>query len=311
MKNRDTSQESRRLKYIVNAPAFNPDSGGTIFMHELAHALNTLGEEAYLWPMEPVYKRGRLRGPLYRLLSWFRPTRYRTNPDLNTPLATKAELRGPDAVIIYPEIVLGNPMGIKNVVRWLLYKPGDQHPYEFTDNEMFFRVFEKADLPEITGGAPDLFLYKVNRTYRNENRPDRKGACYIVRKGHRKPRIAQTEASTAINIEGLTHAEINDVFNRCETFYSYDEATMYSQFAVVSGCESVVVAGEHESREDWARVNELGRYGIAYGLTPSERKHAHATRAQLIDLLKHKEEAGLETVRRFITLTKDRFTHDA
>ncbi len=279
-------------------------------MHELVHALNTLGEEAYLWPMAPVYKRGRFRGPLYRLLSWFSPAPYPVNPDLNTPLAAKADLRAPDVVIVYPEIVLGNPVGIKNVVRWLLYKPGDQHPYKFTDNEMFFRVFEKADLPEITGGAPDLYLYKVNRTYRNENRPNRKGACYIVRKGHRKPRIPQTEDATTINIEGLTHAEVNDVFNRCETFYSYDEATMYSQFAVVSGCKSVVVPGEHESRKDWARVNELGQYGIAYGLTPSERSHAHTTRAQLIALLEHKEEAGLETVKRFITLTKDRFIHD-
>lgn len=291
------------LKYIVNAPSFDPDSGGTIFMHELVHALNTLGEEAYLWPMAPIYDPGLRK----RVKSVFSSPKYDLDPHLNTPLARKSDLRAPNAVVVYPEIVRGNPLRIENVVRWLLYTPGDQHPYEFTENEMFFRVFEKADLPEITGGAPDLFLYKINPIYRNENRPSRSGACYVVRKGHRKPRLAETEDPTAIDIDGMSHEEINDVFNRCEFFYSYDEATMYSQFAVVCGCLSVVIPGEHESRAEWSQKNELGRYGIAYGLDTSELDHARQTQSQLLELLRAKQEAGLDTVRRFIALTRERF----
>ena len=299
----ETARPATGLKYIVNAPSFDPDSGGTIFMHELVHALNSLGEEAYLWPMAPIYKQGFRK----RLTSALFPPEYITDPKLNTPLARKEDLRAPTAVVVYPEIVQGNPLGIANVVRWLLYKPGDQHPYTFTENEMFFRVFGKADLPELTGGAPELFLYKVNRCYLNENRSDRKGVCYAVRKGHRKPRIAQTEDPDAICIDGLSHAQINDVFNRCKTFYSYDEATMYSQFAVICGCESVVIPGEHANRADWGRENELGKFGIAYGLEQSELDHARATRDQLIELLRAKEETGLETVRKFVDLTRKRF----
>lgn len=295
------------LRYIVNAPSFDPDSGGTIFMHELVHALNELGETAYLWPMARIFK----RGWIMRCVDWFQPQPYRVNPELNTPLATKHDLKADNAVVIYPEIVLGNPLKVRHVVRWLLYKPGDQHPYRFTENEMFFRVFEKADLPELTGGAPDLFLYKVNRSYRNAHRPDRNGVCYTVRKGHRKPRIAETEDPEAIDIDGMSHEEINDVFNRCEVFYSYDEATMYSQFAVICGCLSVVIPGEHKNRKDWMRENELGRYGIAYGLDPEELAHARATQEQLVEFLKQKEQAGLETVKRFARLTKERFLDGA
>lgn len=292
-----------KLIYIINAPSFDPDSGGTIFMHELAHALNGLGEDAKLWPMAPIYKQG-IRATIKNFLS---PKPYLTDPDLDTPLATKADLKNQNAVVVYPEIVLGNPLGVKNVVRWLLYKPGDQHPYRFTENEMFFRVFEKADLVELTGGAPDLFLWKVNRSYQNEGRPDRKGTAFIVRKGHRKPRLPETEHPDAIDITGMSHAEVNDVFNRCDRFYSYDEATMYSQFAAICGCLSIIVPGEHKDREVWARNHELGRYGVAYGTEPAELEHARSTRDDLIALLREKEQAGLETVKHFVELTHGRF----
>ncbi|MEM9433518.1 MAG: hypothetical protein AAGA12_06305 [Pseudomonadota bacterium] len=287
----------------MNAPDFNPDSGGAIFLHELVHALNELGETAYLWPMAPIFKERRR----VRLKKVFFPPKFVRNPALNTPLARKDYLEDPNSVAIYPEIVPGNPMGTPNVVRWLLYKPGDQHPYSFTDNEMFFCDFEKADMPELTGGAPLLYLWKINRAYRNEGRTDRKGVCYIVRKGQKKPRIPETETAEAIDIDGMSHAQINDIFNRCEVFYSYDEATMYSQFAALCGCLSIVIPGEYETREDWVKQHVLGKYGIAYGSDPQEIAHARATVDQLVQLLEEKEQSGLETVKEFIQLTRARF----
>ncbi len=298
-----TTPQDDRLSYIVNAPSFDPNSGGTIFLHELCHALNSLGETAYLWPMAPIFPQG-LRT---RIATFLNPPKYQRDQTLNTPMADKSMLSSDNVIMIYPEIVPGNPTGARNIVRWLLYKPGDQHPYSFTDNELFFRVFEKADMPELTGGADDLFLWKVNRSYRNENRAERKGCSYIVRKGHKKNRIPETEHPDAIDIEGMSHEEINAVFNQCEVFYSYDEATMYSQFAAICGCLSVIVPGEHRDRAEWARNHELGEFGVAYGQDPGEIAHAKATRDDLIALLKRKEEAGLETVRRFIETTQAHF----
>lgn len=291
------------LRYIVNAPSFDPDSGGTIFLHELVHTLNDLGEEAYIWPMAPIFRQG-LRTRLWSLINR-KP--FKTSPNLNTPLADKRVFNAHDTVVIYPEIVPDNPMGAQNVVRWLLYKPGDQHPYSFGKDEMFFRCYEKADLPEVTGGAPDLFLWKINRAYHNENRPDRKGVCYIVRKGHRKPRLPETEAADAIDIDGMSHAQINEVFNSCERFYSYDEATMYSQFAVLSGCLSIVVPGEYPDRGTWNRHHDLSINGIAYGGAAEEIAHALATEDRLLEQLEKKEQAGIETVKDFVTRTKERF----
>lgn len=271
-------------------------------MHNLVHELNQMGERAFLWKAEPIYKPGRRQ----RLQNFLRPTPILTNPSLDTPVARKRDL-STNSIVVYPEIVRGNPLQAHNVVRWLLYKPGLLHPFEFGPDEMFFRVGHITDIPEITGGAPDLLMWKINPVYRNENRPDRKGVCYMVRKGHKKPRIPETEAKDAVRIDGVSHAEANEIFNRCDTFYTYDEATMFSQFAAICGCTSVVIPGMFASREEWVSQHPNGKFGIAYGTSEGELEHARATRHLLLEDLQNKENQSLDTVRNFVDLTRERF----
>lgn len=288
---------SSETNYIIYAPSFNENSGGTIFLHELAHALNSRGEKAGMWPMAPVYSKG-IKG---RIKNALRPAPYKTNTALNTPMAKESDI-GPNTVVVYPELVLGNPLNAAHVARWLLYTPGKKHPFKFDSDEMYFRVDEFADLPDLTGGAPDLFLWTVNSTYKNENRPDRKGACFIVRKWADGPRHPITEG--AIQLDGLSHAEINEIFNQCEVFYSYDDATMYSQYAAVAGCLSVVLPSGDDKRDAMLSDHMLGRYGIAYGLEDEKLAHAKATQDKVIDLLLERESEGQRSVDSFIEITK-------
>ena len=292
-------------RFLVVATPYNPDSGGAIFLHELVHALNSLGAPAAVWPINRRLNwdlAGRFYDLLRRPSILWRPRRFPTAPNLMTPVAERSDLTR-DSIVIYPEIVLGNPLQARNVVRWLLYRPGLLNPYQFGPDEMFFKAGEMSDLPELTGGAPDLFLWKINPAYRDEGRSDRKGACFLVRKGADKPRIPET--AEAIQIDGLPHEEIAAIFNRCEVFYSYDEASFYSQYAAICGCRSVVVPGLYRSRAEWVKEHPVAEYGVAYGL--DDLAHADATRHRVIDLLRAKELAGLQTVRQFITLTEARF----
>lgn len=147
-------------------------------------------------------------------------------------------------------------------------------------------------------------MWKINPEYRDEGRSDRTGVCFLVRKGSDKSRIPET--ANAIQIDGLSHAEIAAIFNRCEVFYSYDEASFYSQYAALCGCRSVVVPGLYPSRPAWVKEHPVAEFGVAYGL--DDMAHADATRHRVIELLRAKEAAGLETVRHFITFTKARFS---
>lgn len=291
--------------FIIYTFPWSETSGGIIFTHQLVHELNQMGEQAFLWRTGPIDK----LGPRSWLRYWLNRGPMKTNPDLNTPMARRSDLTA-DSIVVYPEIIPANPLRAKNIVRWLLYKPGLARPYKFVPGEMFFRAGEMADLPELTGGAPDLYLWKINPTYRNENRPDRKGVCYLLRKGKNKPRIPETEVEGAICVDGMSHAQMNDVFNQCETFYSYDEASMYSQFAVISGCASVVVPGLFKTHSEWAAEHPNGLYGIAYGTAPEELERARQTRHLLIENMQARERAGIDTVRQFVAMTHERFWSD-
>lgn len=292
-------------RYLVVAPPYDPDSGGSIFLHELVHALNSLGASAALWPINRRLKedwKGRARDIVRRPSLLWRPRPMVTASGLRTPIALRSDLTR-HSIVVYPEIVLGNPLRARKVVRWLLYRPGLRDPFQFGQNEMFFRAGEMSDLPELTGGAPDLFLWKVNPVYCNAGQAGRKGACFLVRKGADKRRVPQTEG--AIQIDGLSHSEIAEIFNRCEVFYSYDEASFYSQYAAICGCRSVVIPGLYPSREAWVREHPVAEFGVAYGL--DDLAHADKTRHRVIELLRAKEAAGLESVRQFIAMTEVRF----
>lgn len=300
---RDVNNKKRN--YIIYTWPWSEDIGGVMFMHYLADELNRQGEHALLWRMGPIVPLGvrgwlkwRLnRGPMF------------THPALNAPFARRRDLTD-ESIVVYPELAPGNPLKLKNVVRWLLYKPGLRHPYRFGPDEMFFCVDEMFDLPEVTGGAPRLNFYSIPPAYKNENRLNRKGVCYMVRKGNAKPRIPETESSDAICIDGMSHEQANEIFNRCDTFYSYDEATMFSQFAALCGCRSIVVPGLYPSREEWARSYKIARYGVAYGMDQSELDHADRTRDLLLEDLQARMAEGQELVRQFIALTRQRFWQD-
>ncbi|MCB2065088.1 MAG: hypothetical protein KDE15_00440 [Erythrobacter sp.] len=295
-----------RPNYLVHAGAWNPDSGGGIFLHMLVHQLRQLGEDAKIWP----WYRDPRPGLLTMLRSaWRKPSlllgsghRF-INPALDTPIAQFADLR-PDTVVVYPEIRLGNPLGAQNVARWLLYKPGAQHPYRFGEGELFFRVEAMFDLPEVTGGAQDLVLWTRNPAYVAPP-PDapREGACYMVRKGDKTPRIPET--ADALCLDGKSHEEVAAAFARCRTFYSYDEATMFSLYAALCGCESVVVPASYASRAEWTAQHALFRHGVAYGV--DDLPHARATQHLVEDLIAAKEAEGLESVKAFVTATQEHF----
>lgn len=110
---------STKPNFIIYAPAYKDDSGGIIVLHKLCHLLNELGHQAYLWPNQ-FGVRPTLWKKIKRSLKKFP---YHTNSEYNTPIANKS-LFHENSIVVYSEVDYGNPLAAKNVVRWLLHKPG-------------------------------------------------------------------------------------------------------------------------------------------------------------------------------------------
>lgn len=287
-------------RYVIHCLPYNPNNGGEIVLHKLCHVLNQMGEIAVLHRMPPFHGNSWRK----KLRNWSHPQKYVTDPTLTTPV-TLDRYAQPNDIVIYPEIVTGNPMRARNVVRWLLNRPSfvgwkvDPGP-----DDLFFKYDLRCDEPAMTKGlAPLLFLFSANATYRQTNFGARHGSCYMFRKS--KDRALVHDLNDSLLLDGLSHDEINRAFNERDIFYCYDEMSSYSQFAAICGCTSIVIPSLYANREEFAKNYPLSRYGVAYGLDDID--HARATRHLVSDYLLRFEQDGLESVRNFITTTRQAF----
>jgi hypothetical protein len=305
------------LGYLICAPSYNPNNGGSIVLHSLCNELNDCGCEAYLVPYEdlvPVSTANMLNG-LTNLLKFYLKLRlnsFRTYPSFNTPVKRLSEVKKDidQYIVVYPEIVFGNPFGASHIVRWLLHQPdfhkgyalhrrGDYYVkynsaiahFNYFDNE-----FSNYDL-KVVHYPTDIYKPPLDPN-------DRKGEVYCVRKGRNRPDLVLP--SNAVVIDDMPHADIALLFQKAEKLISFDTYTAYSRFAALCGCDSIVVPEKGVDKLDWY-IDEKDRYGIAYGFEEQEQKWMQDTRRFVNDRIQEEKAAVRRSVLSFIKDTQERF----
>ena len=122
---------SKELKFVIFSPSYSENNGGAVTLHHLCDLINKVGYECYLYPgfdsfeinilnykaVLPKFFKKVLMQPFRR----FKKSKRFSTPTLNN---FPGKFALDELVVIYPEIVFGNPLGAKNVVRWLLHNPG-------------------------------------------------------------------------------------------------------------------------------------------------------------------------------------------
>ncbi len=276
-----TTEQPKKRKFLICAPSYSQNNGGSIVLHKLCHLINELDQEAYLFPIienlelnKFNYKEVLIRFFKKHLREPFR--RFKTIPNLKTPTIKKLppNLSTDEWVVIYPEIVFGNPVKAKNVVRWLLHDPDfnqktgvhDKNFY-FGKGELYFRIgpwFKNFEYPGSTTSKSFLqvFHFPLDLFNMEGASTNRSGSAYAIRKGKHKKIVHDLKDS--ILIDDLKHEEIAQIFKSVKTFISYDPVTTFSYFAALCGCDSVVIPEENLSESEWM-PNPEDRYGLAYG----------------------------------------------
>jgi hypothetical protein len=285
-------QQTRRgsPKFVIWAPSFDETNGGSIVLHLLCRRLNEFGETALLWPHDrPAARLG--GNPRERLFS--------TGPFEN-PIAGPDDLQ--DAIVVYPEIVSGNPLGGRHVVRWFLHLPG-YHTGKtgYGPDELYFYIVDAFNDPTINPHPENrLTLQWENDVYGKTNQGARSGSCYMMRHGAGRPLVHDLADSTPV--DAMTHAEKAAEFNRRERFYSYDPYTFYLVYAAICGCIPIVVPEPGKTKDEW-QPKPADRYGFAYG--EEDIAWAVETRGALLDKLARRRVIEDDMVRRFAARCRD------
>lgn len=217
----------------------------------------------------------------------------KTNLRLKTPLNKKFDTVRD--IVVYPESIRGNPLAAKNVVRWLLYKPTATQLRSFNKSEQNFH-YQNAFCPNsMKSSSQRLFIPTWNSCYFPIDNTNRKGSCYILRKGKNRKIIHSLTNGTII--DGLPHKQIARIFQEVEYCISYDLNTAYSKFAALCGCKSIIVPDPSVSIKDWLKMKGSLAFGVAYGEDDIPR--ALATVPKLLELKEVQLKENEDQVRQF------------
>lgn len=300
-----------KFKYVIYAPPYDENSGGPIVLHRLCHLINECGGEAYLHPYVPSFEVHHYNATeigVYskRIYAASQLANYRINTTFKTPVLPPKEnfAFGNDCIILYPEITFGNPLRARNVVRWLLHKPGfHTGKIYYGAGEIYYRYAEflARDFHFPGSELADLLLriqytpFELYAMPRDDSQPERTGRAYCLRKGHNRPDIP--DMADAILIDGKSHAEVAAIFKSVKQFITYDLYTKYSYLAAIAGCDSIVAPLATMTKEQW-RPNIDDRYGLAYGFDDIE--FARSTRALAIERQRSLEHDSAQRVAEFM-----------
>jgi len=160
-----------------------------------------------------------------------------------------------NTVVIYPEVIFGNPLMAKKVGRWILYFPGvnggdktfDESEYIFTYNTEFVMDTEFAAATEIQiveTMVDNFFDLGLERTK----------DVILVKKGNKNLRsrrrtylkpmekmLYKPESADKIITESSNVTDYNLQLNKIRYFISYDNHSYHSVLASLAGCVSVII----------------------------------------------------------------------
>jgi len=206
-------------------------------------------------------------------------------------------------IVVYPEVIKGNPLGAKNVIRWILLDLGIEMPSNH------YLTWGQKDLiyfwePKI--GQPQLAIPFISENIKNTNKDiPRRDTCYMIKKGRLYQNIGSRildsdnnysnglkviHSSQSIAIDNgvmIENLPIEEIFNGCKIFYCYDPNCFYAIMAPICGCITVLYPHDrYSSKEDYIkqRIYTKNGYvhfaGIAYGDSKEEIENAFKTLPQ-------------------------------
>lgn len=261
-------QYSDTIKIVIYTSPLDLDCGGLAVMYNLAKTINDLNIsniKVYIYTYDHITHENDFCNNFF-------------NPFLVDD----------NTIVIYPEVIAGNPLNAKHVVRWILLDLGlevDKDYYKMWNKNDLVYHWEPTSLP-YSKQLVNIWLNPEIKKY-NTTQP-RISKCYGYKKLnnikiHNNVTTFHNEKND-INIDSLPIKEIIKIFNDSSIFYCYDPNTFYSIMATLCGCVTVLHPLDNISKTDYFKsritCHTSGfcyNAGLAYGNSDAEIKLATST----------------------------------
>lgn len=278
-----------QLNFVIFSLPFQAHIGGAIALYNLARIIDEAGFLCKIFDMNGL----NLPNSIF--------DKYATEGDVNE-----------NTVVVYPEIIVGNPLNAKYVVRWILCEIGIHCPSDI------YTTWGKYDFVYHYGtynSRKDVKDYNLicplyTSPALKDHGKSRDGYCHIIRKGHKFHKsLKYIHPSDSLFLDdNLSQEILIEIFNRKEYLISYDPYSYICAMAALCGCIPIIVPIAGTTKEEWFKslstsviLEESGECelkGIAYGL--EEVEYARNTLQELRYQQEIQIKYGKESVRRFI-----------
>ncbi|HEC74401.1 MAG TPA: hypothetical protein ENI26_08515, partial [Methylophaga aminisulfidivorans] len=252
--------ENTNIPYVIYASNYEQKYAGVRALHHLCHALNQLGQEAYIVGCSI------------------------TNNKLQTPFLTQSELSrmisvGVNPIVVYPEVVHGNPLDSSSVVRWILNTPGHiGGDKQFDSDEQLFcysQDFVPSEMSALNLRVPVIDQSIFNNTD-NPHDDKRQGTCFYANKyliaGYKLTDDVRESVSLCQDVK-LTRTELAAILRKSELMYCYEPSALMTE-AKLCGCPVVMIDTPYLNPE--LEIDIKG-YGISFGTAPEDIDEAKRT----------------------------------
>jgi hypothetical protein len=234
-----------KMKFVIYAPYSDQLCGGLNVLCTLSRKLHEKGHDTKIW-------------------SHANFSEYTLFPNYTDQIGFDE-----DTIVIYPEMILTNPIQAKRIVRWVLYGAHLYDSYDPTETMYYFSPFCQNHLPK---KLLQCFHVPPNLCFPTEPRTEE--SCFVLKKGYKSSWVRDhfyANHPTGFDLSSLRqHSEIIEVLKKTKYFHCYDPASFVIIMALLCGC--IVIQHpyiEGQTREQWEHslgFDVIGKIkGLAYG----------------------------------------------
>lgn len=209
-------------------------------------------------------------------------------------------------VTVYSDVVSGNPLKGKDIVRYLLYKPGLMSlnkvpgPTDFTGEKVF--VFSQAYNTVKADEDHVMFLPMLNlHIFRDHHRP-RKGVCHYI--WRHPPKWMPIDAEVIDHKLMADQWALSEYLNSVEVMYGYSCLSAMYDIARLCGCRVVLLPQDDKYRLTYDEVKKYEPFkdmnGVSWEKDEERKVDSTALREHYIGMVKLFD----KKIDRFIELTQ-------